>query len=337
MNDDLPGPRPATPADHVALRALIKYMSRVLGVGYKEIANAAHSNESAVKNYVNDKSTTAPKAAEAYAGLFTGCASLIATRLGAAAPDPFLIGALTHLFGDVWLRSKGIRVAAAPGDQPADQALARWARASQRRTEEVEARYNGLWRIVRASTHPNSAERARHFEPREINCSLLNIRPRNVGGGTLCDFKLYYLGRGRSRHERLGFEGFVIPNVNRLEFFARATNHHNLLTLMVWRFLSNPEIKEHVDVSDGLSLALNTSGAPVAARIRAFFVAGSERLAGDDFEALKDAELLKIGVRPMQSSDQVIPADQLDETVRYLKEYQPIVGFFANQGHASDE
>src|SRR5262245_18644901 len=97
-----PRPRIASPADHVALRALIKYMSRVLGIGYKEVANAIHTNESAVKNYVNDKSTTAPKAAEAYGALFTACASLVADKLGAATPDPFLVGALTHLFGVDW-------------------------------------------------------------------------------------------------------------------------------------------------------------------------------------------------------------------------------------------
>ena len=134
----------------------------------------------------------------------------------------------------------------------------------------------------------------------------------------------------------LRFEGYVLPNVDRLEFLGRAENRQDL-TPMVWRFMSNPDIAEHADVSDGLSLALNTSGLPVAARIRAFFVPGSERLAGPEFEALRDAELQKIGVRLIQSSDQVVPADQLAETVRYLTEFKPIVGFFANQGHASDE
>jgi hypothetical protein len=335
-----PRPGPATAADHCALRGLIKYMSRTLGVGYKEIARDANTNESAVKNYANDKSTTARRAAETYAELHAACAKLVAVRLGAAAPDPYLIGALTHLFGEAWVRSKGLRAAGAPLDEPVDRALGRWAHVAESNTREVEARYRGLWRVVRASTPaiPTSpAQRAATFEPKEINCSLLNIRPREVGGATLCDFRLYYLGRGRRHHERLRFEGYVLPNVDRLEFLGRAENRHDLLSLMVWRFLSNPDIAEHAADCDGLSLALNTSGWPVAARIRAFFVAGSELLLGSEFDALRDTELEKIGVRPIKSSGHVIPAEQLEETVRYLKEYEPIVGFFANQGHVGDE
>jgi hypothetical protein len=232
MNDfSQPAPAPPSPADHVALRALIKYMSRILRVTYKEIAREAKTDESAVKNYANDKSTTAPKALETYTELYKACAKLVEPELKAAPPDAFLTGALTHLFGDAWVRAKGIRPQGIrPIKEPVDRALGRWAHVSALETGEVEVRYRGLWRVVRASTHPNHhAGEAAQFQPREIDCSLLNVRPRGVGGGTLCDFKLYYLGRGRRHHERLQFEGFVLPNVDRLEFFGRAQNRHDLL------------------------------------------------------------------------------------------------------------
>ena len=146
-------PASRAPPTTVALRALIKYMSRVLGIGYKEIANATHTNESAVKNYVNDKSTTAPKAGGAYTALFTACASLVADERGRRAPDPFLIGALTHLFGSDWVHSKGIRVAAGPSlDEPLDGRWDAGRTRPQPNTKEVEVALRGLWRIVRAST-----------------------------------------------------------------------------------------------------------------------------------------------------------------------------------------
>jgi hypothetical protein len=330
----LDNPRPPTAADHVALRALIKYMSRVLNITYKMIAQDAKTNESAVKNYANDKSTSAAPAAETYTQLYHSCAGLVGERL--AAPDPFLVGTLVHLFGDGWVRAKGVRLAATPVEEPADRAIGRWANAWPQGTEEVEVRFRGLWRVIRASTHPTRAEQEAQLDLREVNCSLLNIRPRTVTGGTLCDFKWYYLGRGRRLDERLVFEGFVFPNVDRLEFFGRAANRHDLLSLMVWRFASNPEIKQHTEVSEGLALAVNTSGGPVAARVCAFFVPGSERLADEEFEALKDAELQKIGLWPMRASDGPIPPAQLPATVHYLNEYKPIVGFFANPDRGSD-
>jgi hypothetical protein len=332
-----PQPRSPTAADHVALRALIKYMSRALGITYKKIAQEAKSNESAVKNYANDKSTMAGPAAELYTQLFGPCASLVAEKLKSAAPDPFLIGALTHLFGAAWVRARGVQAPASPDDEPPDRAFGRWAHVWPHGTEEVEARYCGLWRVIRASTRPTPAEQSAQLDLKEINCSLLNIRPRAVAGGTMCDFKWYYLGRGRQHDERLVFEGFVFPNVDRLEFFGRAANRHDLLSLMVWRFASNPDIKQHAEVSEGLSLSVNTSAGPVAARVRAFFVPGSETLADADFEALKDAEMPKIGVWPMRSSDGLIPPGRLAETAAYLNEYKPIVGFFANEARASDE
>jgi hypothetical protein len=334
---DYPRPGDATAADHVVLRALVKYMSRVLGITYKELADAADTNESAVKNYANDKSTTAPRAAQTYTALFGASARLVAGKLGAA-PGPFLVGALTHLFGEAWVRSRGIRMSGAGSpEEPADRALARWARVSQRRTEEVEFRYRGLWRVVRASTDAGVAGRAGRFELTDINCALLNIRPRTVGRRSLCDFQLFYLGRDRRPHERQVFEGFVIPTGDRLEFLARAQNRSNLLTLMVWHFQSDPKAEGHAAVSDGLTLALNTLGRPLAARVCAFFVPGSERAAGDDFEALREAELEKVRVRALGESGGVIPADRLEETVRYLSEYRPVVGFTANEGDAGDD
>jgi hypothetical protein len=212
--------------------------------------------------------------------------------------------------------------------EPLDRVIARWADVSPILTEDVGIRYRGLWRIVRASTRPTAAEQADHFEPKEISCSLLNIRPTDVGQGTLCDFRWYYLGRGRPPNERLQYEGLVIPNVDRLEFFGRATNRNDLLTLMIWRFISNPEINDHAELADGVALSVNTAGA----RVRAFFVEGSEQLTGAEFDALKNTELQKIGVRLLDSSHHIIPPHRLRETEHYLREYKPIVGFFASQG-----
>ena len=178
---------------------------------------------------------------------------------------------------------------------------------------------------MRAKPEPRS-------ELREVNYSLLNIRPRGVIGGTLCDFRWYYLGRGREKDERRVFEGFVIPNVDRIEFLGRVTTRHKLLTLMVWRFTSNPELRDHAKVASGASLSLNTTGGPVAARMRAFVVENSINVTGEAFEDLRNAELAEIGVRPINSIGSLIPSDQVQSTVAYLGEYKPIVGFLPTRG-----
>ena len=54
------------PVDHVALRALIKYMSAVHNIPYKSICNGTNFDESIVKNYTNDKSSRSVRASEMY-------------------------------------------------------------------------------------------------------------------------------------------------------------------------------------------------------------------------------------------------------------------------------
>ena len=323
--------RVPSPADHVALRALMKYMSGVLSIPYKSMSSGTKFDESSVKNYTNDKSSRSLRATEMYAAFSGRCAEIIVERKGDIRLDGFVVHILQHLFGDDLLRSARIKLPAAHQDQALDETLARWLSISRDEADEVELRYKGLWRCFRASSFPNGSDQTSRPDLREVNYSLLNIRPKDVTGGTLCDFRWYYLGRGRERDERRVFEGFVIPNVDRVEFLGRVTTRHKLLTLMVWRFTSNPELRDHAKVASGVSLSLNTSGGPVGARMRALFVEESEALEGDEFEALKNRQLSEIGVKPIASMASLVPADQLQNTVSYLGEDKPIVGFFPTQ------
>lgn len=213
-------------------------------------------------------------------------------------------------------------------DHSFDDSLTKWLAILPDESVEIEQRYTGLWRCFRAAS-PTAA--AGEHKPRsgmpEVYISLLNIRRRSIVGGTLCDFRWYYLGRGRERDERRVFEGFVVPNVDRIEFLGRGTTRHKLLTMMVWRFASNPELRDHATVASGVTLSLHTSGGPVGARMRAFFVEDSDAASGDAFEALKERALADIGVKPVETLAALVPPDQLESTVAYLAEYPPIVGF----------
>jgi hypothetical protein len=275
--------RVPTPADHVALRALMKYMSGVLSIPYKSISSGTTFDESSVKNYTNDKSSRSLRATEMYAAFSGRCAALILERKGDIQLDDFVVHILRHLFGDEMLVVAGVKPLLGHQHHALDETLSRWLAISPDEADEVELRYKGLWQCFRASSFPNSGDHANRTELKEVNCSLLNIRPKAVSGGTLCDFRWYYLGRGREKDERRVLEGFVIPNVDRVEFLGRVTTRHKLLTLMVWRFTSNPELRDHAKVASGVSLSLNTSGGPVGARMRAFFVDESEKVGGDEF------------------------------------------------------
>ena len=239
--------------------------------------------------------------------------------------DEYVLFILRHLFGDSWLDSAKLKLPFRNGGQALDDSLTKWLAISPEESGEVEQRYAGLWRCVRATIGGDQKSRS---DLREVNTSLLNIRPRSIAGGALCDFRWYYLGRGRERDERRVFEGFVIPNVDRIEFLGRGTTRHKLLTTMVWRFTSNPELRDHARVASGVALSLNTSGGPVGARMRAFFVEGSEVSTGDAFEALKERALADIGVKPVDALETLIPAEQVQSAIAYLGEYPPIVGFF---------
>lgn len=314
------------PVDHVALRALIKYISAVHSVPYKQISSGTGFDESGVKNYANDKSSRSLRASEMYSAFSRRCSEIILERRGIQLDD-YAIHILQHIFGHAWLQSANIRLPPGGIDQPLDEALAKWLSISQDEADEVELRYRGLWMVLRASSYPIPEGEPAMPDLSEFSCSLLNIRPRAVAAGTLCDFRWYQLGKGRERDERRVFEGYVIPSVDRIEFLGRATTRHKMLTMMVWRFSSNPELHDHASVASGISLTLKTSGGPVGARIRAFFVENSDKLQGAEFEALKNAQLNQIGVIPADLARSHIPLDQAQQTMSYLAEYRPIVGF----------
>ncbi len=307
----------------------MKYMSSVLSIPYKSISGGTSFDESAVKNYTNDKSSRSLRASEMYSAFCERCAALISERARDIRLDDFAVSILQHLFGAPWLESAGIKLPANHRDPVLDETLAKWLAVSRDETDEVELRYGGLWTVLRASSFQNSGDPANRANAEEVSCSLLNIRPRNVIGGTLCDFRWYSLGKDRERDERRVFEGFVIPNVDRIEFLGRLSTRHKLLTLMVWRFTSNPELQDHARVASGISLSLTSSGRPVVARVRALSVENSENLQGDDFETLKKTHLNEIGVKPIASLGSLVPPDQLESTLSFLAEHRPIAGFSA--------
>jgi hypothetical protein len=308
-------------------------MSSVLNVPYKSICSGTRFDESSVKNYTNDKSSRSLRASEMYAAFADRCAQILASRQGEPVLDDFVLYMLKHLFGDQWLQAASIRLPPGGGQHgPVDHTLAQWLGVSSDESAEVEQRYSGLWTVVRASSFPRPDNAPADLK--EISCSLLNIRPRDVVGGTLCDFRWYSLGKGREKDERRVVEGYVIPNVDRIEFLGRVSTRHKLMTLMVWRFVSNPEVGEHASVASGVALTLNTSGGPVAARMRAFFVENSHKLKGEEFEALKSEQLDDIGVKPSHLLPSLIPPEQVERTLSSLAEYEPIVGFFPVQDEA---
>jgi hypothetical protein len=315
--------------DHVALRALLKYMSGVMGVPYKSICSGTKFDESSVKNYANDKSSRSVRASEMYSAFSERCAQLIAEGRGEGQLDDYVAYILKRLFGEEWLKKVGISLPTGPYQMQLDASLAAWLDISKDETAEVEQRYSGLWTVVRASSFPRS-DNAR-WDMKEISFSLLNIRPRSIAGGPLCDFRWYSLGKGWEKDERRIVEGYIIPNIDRIEFLGRVSTRHKLLTLMVWRFASNPEVHEHAKVASGVSLSLNTASGPVAARMRAFFIQNSDRLEGDEFGRLKSKYLDEIGVKPVESLPSVVPLEQVEMTLSSLAEYKPIVGFVPTQ------
>jgi hypothetical protein len=311
----------------VALRALMKYMSGVLSIPYKSLSNGTKFDESAVKNYTNDKSSRSLRAGEMYSAFCARCAEIISEKAADLRIDDYAVILLQHLFGVQWLESTAIKLPASHRDPSLDETLAKWLAVSSNENDEVELRYCGLWRVLRASSFHNSGDPANRSNAHEVSCSLINIRPRSVTSGTLCDFRWYSLGKDREHDERRVFEGFVIPNVDRIEFLGRLSTRHKLLSLMVWRFSPDPELRDHAKVASGICLSLTSSGRPVVARVRAFSVENSESLIGEEFEALKKAQLSEIGVKPIESLDSLLPSDQLQSTLAFLTEHKPIAGF----------
>jgi len=209
-------------ADHVALRTLLKYMSGVLGIPYKSICTGTKFDESSVKNYANDKSSRSARANEMYAIFSERCADLMAMSRGASQLNDYAVYILRHLYGEEWLKEASIPLPLGTSKSELDELLAGWLSVSQEETSEVEQRYSGLWTVVRASSFPG-AESAR-LDMKEISYSLLNIRPRSVCGGRLCDARWYSLGKGWEPDERRVIEGYVIPNADRIGGFRRGTD-----------------------------------------------------------------------------------------------------------------
>src|SRR5262245_5028456 len=135
-------------ADHVALRALMKYMSAVHSIPYKYLSSGTSFDESSVKNYTNDKSSRSSRANEMYAAFSGRCGEIISERAGIQLDD-FAIGILHHLFGDKWLESAKIKSQFANRSQALDESLAKWLAIDRDETDVIERRYTGLWIVLR--------------------------------------------------------------------------------------------------------------------------------------------------------------------------------------------
>jgi hypothetical protein len=316
--------RSPTAADHVALRALIKYMSSVLGIPYKIICAETNISEHDVKNYTNDKTYKSEASKSSFHELANGCADILQKR-GLSDIDRFVIDILLHLFGNHWLVSAGGGYEQAP-----DDIFLNWLRVSPEELDRVEAQYRGLWRIFRAWTPVTMASEA--WTPAkmvEFDYSILDIRPRrSIEKTELCSFRWYYSGKHYEPGEYGSIEGLVIPNNDRIEFLGHGTSWQKSLSLMVWRYPANPEIRPHAEVSNGISLSFGSTGNPVATRVRAVFIEKSNKLTNSDFEALRRDELSQIGVRSMESLRLILPEDQLDRTLQFISDTKPIYGFF---------
>jgi hypothetical protein len=324
-----------TGRDHIALRTLLKYMSGILAIPYKKTVDGTGIAESAVKNYVNDKSMRSQASHTLYAALVPRCAALIVEGKNKHQLDEYIVSVLAHLCGVDWLAGADLSLPEARVVRTAlDQNLSDWLDVKEDRISQIESRFCGLWRILRFSSPPaenkpvQQSGEGQTRDTREVNYSLLNIRPRSVKSGSLCDFRWYYLGRGREQDEHTVFEGYVVPNADRIDFIGRAETGHRMVSLMAWRFTPNSEVRSHAQVANGIALAANTSNLPLAARVRAFLVQGSEALTELAFDELKDREMTNLGVHDFDSLRMQIPTEQYDKTLRYLGENTPIVGFF---------
>jgi len=269
-----------TPVDHLALRALLKYLSVVLEIPYKSISE----NESQIKNYASNKSIKDKKLPKLFQEYSQAAAACLAPRLKEIQGDDYGLFLVKYLFGEEWLRANGLDVTEKSRPATLSDMLMRWFDVSDDEAAQVEQRYRGLWRVMRASSPASRQVSATRTRLKDINYSLLNIRPRNLGQGGLCEFRWYYRARYSEKDETRVYRGFVIPNVDRLEFLGRLDSRHRPIALMSWRFTPDSETTEHTEVANGISLSLNSEKAPVTAHIRAFFVHASDSLEGDDFD-----------------------------------------------------
>jgi hypothetical protein len=302
-------------ADHVALRTLIKYMSSVLGIGYKTIAAETRFDESSVKNYTNDKSIRNSVSRELYVDFSARCAQLLSERRESLSVDPYIAQILVHIFGDEWLSAVGVSVPVQARDgEEIGLALKKWSGAPDELTAQVQQRYCGSWKVVRLSKKSPSS--------RWVDYSLLDITPAATSGG-LCGFRWYCLGRGREIEEHTLSEGFIVPAADRIHFFGKTSFGAGALAMMVWRFTPNAALGAHARVADGILLANEAGYEPVAARIRSFFLGSAMQVEG----AALDREFGFLGVHPFESLRANIPENQYEKTLGYLEAYEPVMGF----------
>jgi hypothetical protein len=311
-----------SPTDHIALRTLIKYLSTVCGIPYKMMCRNSRYNESTVKNYTNDKATRTSTSAVMFRELLRQCSDIIRDTPIKFGRDEYIVHIMSHLFGDKWLESIGIKLDV----QALDITIAKWLDLSGQELSEVEKRYTGLWRVLRPAfrQHDGSSEDGKL---RGINLSLLNVNSRNIGDTRLCSFQWYYLGEGREYDEYSVIEGFVIPQLDQIEFFGRVSSRYKLLSLMSWSFAPYSELRNHAETAYGIAMLANTPAGPISTRLRGFFIKGSDEVFADELSVLREKELRGIGHRSIESVRPLLPLGQFDRTLRYLAEDKPIVSF----------
>ncbi len=331
------GPKPvATPEDHLALRALLKYMSGALGIQYKVVCLETTFAENDLKAYANEKALRGQRQQAIFEAVSVSAAKLLPTHVRRIRDKSYILHIARELFGDTWLKQQGIEIPDTTGEVAIDRSLAAWLGVSEEETADVERDLSGLWRVVRASSPPGRVDAGSQSELAEINYSLLNIRPRHVGGNTLCDFYWYYRGRGGESGDERVSEGFVIPTADRVEFLAKPSGRFNMLSLMAWSYATNPDRQNHIPVANGIALTTNSSNNPVGAHVRAFFIANSDKLGGEEFKTLRDLERADIGVKSTSFLAGLISADQYQRTVDHLQRSKPIIGFVPFRGNNND-
>lgn len=310
----------ASPNDHLALRSLLKYMSLSLRIPYKAIT----PKESEIKNYTANKSIRGPRLQAIFTEYSQAASRILPEYLDRVSSDEIGLLLVKCVFGEAWLKTHGIDVSPATKQASLEEMLMQWLGVDEEEAAQVEQRYRGLWRVMRAASPLGRPTSKRGFELTHVNHSLLNIQPR--GTGELCHFHWYSRGRHSEKDETRVTTGFVIPNVDRLEFLGHQEGRQKLMTLMFWRFIANFDATEHTEVSNGISLSLNSEAAPIGAHVRAFFVPSSDTVEGAAFDALRQSERKQIGVRPTETLRADIPQEHYDRTIEYLSEYEPIIG-----------
>ena len=318
-----------TAVDHLALRSLLRYMSLILKIPYKSISD----NDSQIKNYANNKSIKDRKLQLLFKEYSQAAAEALVPHIQKLQSDEYGLFLAKYMFGEEWLGQNGVHVVDRSRPPALNDALMHWLEVEDTEAVQVEQRYRGLWRVMRASSAGRRQPPTPEAELKDINYSLLNIRPRDLSPGGLCEFRWYYRGRFSERDETRVFSGFAVPNIDRLEFFGRLQNRHRPLILMSWRFTPNAESIEHTEVANGISLSLNSDTAPVAAHIRAFFIPTSDQREGEAFDQLLDTERKRIGVHPKEALKNEIPPEDYERTIAYLSQHEPMVGFHPSQGH----